>query len=91
MADLIWEKKEVVARKDHACMACEWLLNDGLGNIEFSISEYRQIVKARRNGWKIKKGQKYLHQVCKHDGEIVDFRAIPEINELCWKHEIYQD
>jgi hypothetical protein len=77
------------ARKDYNCAACE-RLRDVLGDKEFTISEYREIVKAKRQNWKIKKGQKYFRQVLT-DGEIYTWRAIPEIDQICRDHNLYKE
>ena len=81
---------EPIARKDYHCNACDWLdtyLNGGI----FSFAEYRLIVKAKRDGWRIKAGQRYVKVEGKWDGEWSIFRARPEINEICQKHSIYAE
>lgn len=79
-----------IARKDHDCMASEFVresLNEGI----FNFSEYRDIVKAKKNDWKIKKGQKYLDCVCVADGHIYSFKAIIEMDYLCRFYDLYED
>lgn len=80
-----------VARKDHLCDACEWFKYD-IDNLygELTFSEWRTIVKAKHNDWKVKKGQKYIKQANIQDGEIRTFKAIPEIHAICIKHDLYQ-
>lgn len=77
------------ARKDYICQACE-VIRDFLGDEEFSFSECKEIVKARRNNWKIKKGERYFRQVLK-DGSIYTWRAIPEIDQICRDHDLYEE
>lgn len=79
----------VKARKNYPCDACE-ILRNFLGDEKFTISEYREIVKAKRNGWKIKKGQMYLRQVLK-DGSIYTWRAIIGIDDICRDHDLYEE
>ena len=79
-----------VAKKDHNCGACEWILNSCDWGM-FTFAELRIIVKARRDGWKIKKGQKYIKCSGRWNGEWDTFRARPEINDLCQKYDIYQE
>ena len=93
MVELIAELRPK-ARKDHDCHACEFLngyydfgLKDLVG-IGLSFSEWRQIIKAKNNKWKIKKGDIYLRQTVRYD-EISTFKAIPEIHEICIKHDLY--
>lgn len=78
-----------VARKKHTCMASEFIHNLGLGYIDFSFAELRQIVKARRQGYKIQPGQKYVRQSNKFDGELYTFKAIPAMHEICLAHDLY--
>ena len=81
---------EQVARRDYNCSACEWV-HDWINEQVFSFAELRLIAKAKRDGWRIKKGQKYIKVTGKWDGDWSVFRARPEINELCQKHGIYQE
>lgn len=85
-------KSTPVARKKYTCNACEWIENEVLDNMyfyEFTYAELREIVKARRNGWQIMPGQRYIREVQLFEGRMYVFRAIPAINDICWKHEIY--
>tara|TARA_R110002049_G_scaffold282589_3_gene462439 strand:+ start:1175 stop:1447 length:273 start_codon:yes stop_codon:yes gene_type:complete len=81
---------EPVARKDYHCMACDWI-HDSISEQIFNFSELRLIAKAKKENWQIKKGQKYIKVSGKWDGEWCTFRARPEINDLCQKHDIYQE
>lgn len=85
-----------VARKDHNCMACDWFYNgfDWLSHLSFS--DRRAIAKAKRiadkNNGMIKKGERYAYQNIKGcDGELYTFRAIPEVLEICQKHDLFSD
>lgn len=88
-----WDFCEVTtqaARKDYRCEASDWVLeqvNEGL----FTFAEMRLIVKAKREKWRIKKGQKYIKCQGKYMGEFNVFRARPELDELCRKYELYQE
>ena len=77
------------ARKEHDCMACEWI-NESWGHCTFSMKELRVIAKARKDGFKIKKGDKYINQRNIFDGRFYTFRAIPEVHEICIKNNIYE-
>lgn len=80
-----------VARKAYTCNACEWLI-EALGAEAFTIAEYRLIVKARRDRWRIHPGQRYIKQFSVDMwGEAYTFRARPEMHELCLKHDLYED
>ncbi len=80
------------AKKEHPCNACEWLIEYGLSSLKelnLTLSEYRAIAKAKSNGWKIKKGERYFKQAQIFEGDFCVFKAIPEINDICTKHNIY--
>jgi hypothetical protein len=79
------------ARKDYQCEASNWIIETGIGEFPFSFAELRLIAKAKRDDWKIKKGQQYVKVCGKWDGEWSVFRARPEINNLCQYHGIYQE
>ena len=85
-----------IARKDHHCDACHWFYNgfDWLSHLSFA--DRRAIVKAKRiadkNNGKIKKGERYFYQnqiAC--GGKPHTFKAIPEVNDICEKHKLYDD
>lgn len=78
-----------VARKDYPCGACEWLNEGGLPDMTFS--EAKLYIKARRDGFKIKTGQKYVKQANIFSGDFCCFRARPEMHELCLKYDIYEE
>ncbi len=78
-----------VASKDYDCMACEWI-NNKWGDCEFTVSELKLIAKARRNDYKVKKGDKYIRQSNKYEGKVYDFIAIPEMHDICLANDIYE-
>lgn len=80
-----------VARKKYDCSASEWLSNIGdLRDYTFTFYEWRQIIKARDNDWKISPGDLYLYQRNKYEGNFYTFRAIPEIHDICIKYDYYE-
>lgn len=87
MSEVIFESNPR-ARKDHDCDACVFI-NESWGNAFFSFSELRDIVKARMVGYKIKKGQRYTKQFNKFEGKVYGFKAIPEMHDICIKHDLY--
>lgn len=83
-----------VARKRYLCNACEWiaaLLPYDLTDYKLTCSELREVVRARRNNWQIVPGQQYIREIQKEDGELVVWRAIPAIDAICRKYDIYED
>lgn len=78
------------AKKEHDCDACEWLNNSGYTNEEdLTPDEWKSYQLAKSNGFKIKKGESYIRQNNKFDGEIYTFKAIPAIHDICIKYDFY--
>jgi len=77
------------ARKNYRCDACDWLFNTDFQEAGLSFAEYRSIVKAKRNGYEIVKGQTYIKQSGVYEGELCTFRAIPEIHDICLEYGFY--
>lgn len=92
MATILSDTKHI-ARKTYTCNACEWIENvvvDNLYDYEFTYAELREIVKARRNRWRIVPGQLYRKVVEVEDGYLSVWRVIPAIDAICRKHDIYE-
>jgi hypothetical protein len=88
MVTVLSESKPV-ARKEHGCDACRWVMNYGWNGMGLAFSERRSIAKAKRNQWKITTGQKYLKQSNLEDGVVRTFKSIPEIHSICLAHDYY--
>ncbi len=90
MSELISESRPV-SRRDRHCMASEWITNTGLMAGDLTYAERRQVVLARRNGWRIKTGEQYIKQFTKCCGDVGSFVAIPVMHAICLKYDIYED
>jgi len=90
MIQVIRETKPI-ASKDYICMACDFIFALDSFDMGFTFSEYRKIVQARKNSYRIKKGDIYINQFNKHNDETYMFRAIPEIHAICIKYDLYQE
>lgn len=77
------------ARKEHECMACEFILNNSINGEGFTRPELRALSRARKNKWRIVKGQKYVKQNNKIGSDLYTFKAIQEIHDICVKYEFY--
>jgi len=90
-----WEMETVEypkARKDYSCDAAEWIGNTvGFNEREFEPEDWEKIEAAMNKNFKILKGEKYLKVSGKYDGEFSTFRAIPALDEICKKYDIYED
>lgn len=84
------KQTEPIARKEYWCMASEFITESGniRGSI-FTFSEWRAIINARENNYKIVKGQKYINQSVAYEGTVYTFKAIPEIHAICLKYNYY--
>ena len=78
------------ARKEHSCMACDFILGYGVNGYVYTFAELRVIAKAKKNHFKIIKGQQYLKQINKYEGELYTFKAIPEMHQICIDHDHYE-
>lgn len=96
MSEILKEIKIKHVRKDHECNACLWL--DGIGITPESIfsqlnltdEEKQSIIKAHKNKWKVKKGDPAIYRVGTTDGYFFACYSIPEIDEICIEHGIYE-
>lgn len=87
---IILSESTPIAAKDHRCSACDWL-SEVLHDYEFTFAERREIVKARKNGWMIKKGEEYIVQNNVDCGEFYVFKAIPAIHDICLNYNLYEE
>lgn len=91
MISIIHESKPT-ARKEYNCDACNFLFNlSDICELGLSLSEYRSVAKAIQNNYRIQKGSKYVRQFNTDGSEAWTFRAIPEINDICLKFDLYEE
>lgn len=79
----------VKARKDYRCDAYERIM-DVIEDGYFNYAELRSIVRMKRQGGLIKKGQQYRRQVNTFDG-VGTFRADPGMDAICHKYNLYEE
>lgn len=87
---VVLSESEPIARKPHNCDACEFILSEGIDGYGYTRPELIILAKARKNNWKIIKGQKYICQNNKFGGDLYTFKAIPEVHEICLKYDMYE-
>lgn len=82
----------VTARKAYRCDACHWWDRSGYGIADCETEEQKHALEeAQANGWKIHPGQKYLRVTGIQDGELVTYRARPDMDELCTALDIFDE
>lgn len=82
------------AQKEYECIASLWIadiqrywLNDML-----TFSEKRAYIIAKRNGFRILPGETYVKQVqITDDGDLFTYRAIPAMNDICYKYHFFEE
>jgi hypothetical protein len=57
--------------------------------VRLKFNELRAIAQLKANNWQIKKGQVYVQQFNKADGELYTFRTLPHILRICIKYKLY--
>ena len=90
MSYLIREEMPI-ARKDYSDDAIYWIYESGFYPDELTAEENEQVDQARENNYTIKKGTEYLKITYNDGGELITFRAIPELNDICLKYDLYED
>lgn len=78
-----------IAKKDYNCDAAEWICNVSLQDDLYEPEDLAIIKQAKDEGWKIKKGTKYLRISGKFKGVWCTFRARLDLNDICHKYNIY--
>lgn len=82
------------ARKDHYDISAEFIIYGLLDHRPcgegLTFREWRAIAELKANGWKIKKGQAYIYQCGKQDGEWYRFRSLATIIKICQKLNLYE-
>jgi len=56
---------------------------------KMSFKERRAIAQLKANNWQIQKGQVYVHQFNKQDGQVYNFHTLPLILRICIKYNFY--
>jgi threonine aldolase len=70
---------------DFIIEAMDWIRTGG----ELSFSELRAIAALKANNWQILKGQIYEKQFNSYEGQVYNFKTLPEIGKLCSRHGLY--
>lgn len=59
--------------------------------VRLTFKELRAIAQLKANNWRIKKGQVYIKQFNKMEGQCYTFYTLPDILRICIKYKIYGD
>lgn len=79
------------ARKDHPSEGWEYLDESDYMHYGLTFTEYRAVIAAKRNNWKILKGEVYTERVGTWEGEICHQRLIPAIDAILHKYDMWRD
>jgi hypothetical protein len=84
-----------VAGKAYACDASRfmrgYLGEECWGDDWFTAEEQAQLAAAEKQNWMILPGQQYVRVVYVDNGIFYTFRAIPAVDAICNKHELYPE
>ncbi len=84
------ESKIVKAQKDYECDASHWISESCFGEVNLEKEDWEVIQKAKSENWKIKKGDKYIFNKGKFDGEFTVTRARIDLDKICTKYDLYE-
>lgn len=70
-------------------MASDWIRECGWEDGDWSADEASAIAEAKRDDWKIRKGEKYVYQTGICDGYLVTFRAKISLHAICTRYNFY--
>lgn len=87
MTNCILSDKLVKARKDHDCDATIYLRECG----DYDIFTPKEMEIINNTNGKIKKGETYRKVVGKFEGKLYTSKAIPEIDDICLKYDLYPE
>ena len=80
-----------VAKKDYHCQASDWIDNVSLQDDELGEEDLKTIRLAKDENNRILKGTKYVKITGKWEGEWSVFRAREDLDDICTRHEIYEE
>ena len=83
--------EERTARKFYHCDASEMWRSYGPPETELTADERLVLDGAKADKWKIRPGQRYRCVVFRDGRELVTQRARLDMNNLCQKHDLYDD
>lgn len=86
----ILAERTPTAQKLYHCDAWPFvqeMLNQGV----YTLAEYRQIAKAKQRNFCIHPGDRYIRIVYKDGGDLCTFRAIPSLDAIATKYDLYDE
>jgi len=93
MSDFFYPSTTPKAKQDYHCHACKHIQcawNDADINA-LPLEEKQAYELAKEHGFKILKGETYVHQYGIYDGNGYVFRGIPAMVDICHKYELFPD
>ena len=89
--DSVLSVKDVTAVKDHRCDSCMLWLESGLSLRDCNSEQIEVIERAKADGFKILKGQKYVKVTVKYDGALQTFKHRPDMYRVCDELELFEE
>jgi len=78
------------ARRDYPCDACFAFSNSNYGEIDVDKDDWKTVITAENDKYKIKRGSKY-RKIVYVDGDIWTYRARIDMDNICQKYELFND
>jgi hypothetical protein len=81
------------ARKDHHCDSCAYIRDTVYKDeapYKFTEDDLKVWEKAKANNYRIKKGDPYRKVIGVYDGQMQEFKCIPELDDICNRLDFYE-
>ncbi|MCY1448339.1 hypothetical protein D9M71_649990 [compost metagenome] len=79
------------AIKDHSCNACYWFERSNFGENDLLAEDWTTVQQSRKDGGRIVSGTKYIYQVHRDCGEIVEVKVRQDMHAICLKYDLYPE
>jgi len=80
-----------VAHKEYHCQASDWIMSAGLREADYEPADWEIVKKAKATGFVIQKGSEYVKIAGIFQGNWCVYRAIPEIDHICSKYDLWYE
>lgn len=81
--------KIVTARKAHRCDACRTWIDSNYSEADCTDKQRMAVAEAEADNWRILPGQKYLKMVYVECGDLMTYRARPDMDAVCNELDLF--